>query len=56
MWELVESRMNGTDSFAVLVERTSRGHYRLIDGATRVALLAATGAREASVFVTTRSP
>jgi hypothetical protein len=56
MWELVESRMNGTDSFAVLVERTSRGHYRLIDGATRVALLAATGATETSVFVTTRSP
>jgi hypothetical protein len=56
MWDLVESRMKGTDSFTVLVERTSRGRYRLIDGATRVALLAATGATEASVFVTTRSP
>jgi len=56
IWDLVEARAKGLDSFTVLVERTGRGSYRLIDGATRVALLAATGAENVSVCVTIRRP
>jgi hypothetical protein len=54
IWDLVEARMTGSDSFTVLVERTSQGNYSLIDGTTRVSLLAATGAKTTPVFVTLR--
>ena len=54
IYSLVDARIRGTDDFVVLLERKGPKSYIKIDGATRLAVLHATGARSVQAFITLR--
>lgn len=54
IYELVDARIRGRDDFVVLLERQGKNQYLKIDGATRLAVLAATGAEEVQALITLR--
>jgi hypothetical protein len=52
---VVRARLHGLDEFVILVEFQRPGSYKLLDGATRLAVLDLTGAKTCSVQVALRS-
>ena len=54
IYALVDARIRGTDQFVVLLERRGGKSYMKIDGATRLAVLHATGAQNVKAFITLR--
>jgi hypothetical protein len=54
VFDLVTARLRSEDEFVVLVERTARGQYALVDGGTRVAILLSTGATTVKAAVALR--
>jgi hypothetical protein len=54
IFDLVEARLMGRDDFLVLLQRMGPNHYLKIDGATRLAVLRATGAESVKAVFTLR--
>jgi hypothetical protein len=54
IFALVEARLTGNDEFVVLLERLSPRRYAIIDGGTRSAVLASTGATSLRAYITLR--
>lgn len=54
IYDLVDARLRGRDDFIVLLQRVGPHHYLKIDGATRLAVLQATGAETVKAVFTLR--
>lgn len=54
IYELVDARLRGRDNFIVLLQRMGPQHFEKIDGATRLAVLLATGCSTVTAVFTLR--